>query len=137
MPSSLIEQKNRMSTRLDSSADFGQMGIHRCGVAPRQDETDGFAPLRADCAEDIGRSGTLIAWSDWTCAAQGPASGNLVFRTYARVRRANDPLDHWLFRLTLETKVLCLRPSRCARGLPPARQRIFLNSSTAYSFRAW
>ena len=42
MPASLIDQKHRMGSRRDGHSDFGQMQVHRFGIAGRQNQA---APL--------------------------------------------------------------------------------------------
>ena len=58
--------------------DLGEMQAHRLGVAVRQDQRRPFAVLGADCAEDIGRRGTLIMRCAGTAATLGPTTGDLV-----------------------------------------------------------
>ena len=49
-----------MRARRDLGGDFGEMQVHRFGVASGQDEGCAFAVLGADRAEDISRGGSLI-----------------------------------------------------------------------------
>jgi hypothetical protein len=105
MPSGPIEDENGVRPRIDSGGDDRQMGVHRLGVAPWQNEADAFAPLRADGAEDIGRLGTLIVRRAGTCSAFGPAPRDLVlladprfvlepdFDLYARIEVRADRLQ--------------------------------------------
>ena len=58
--------------------DLGEMQAHRLGVAVRQDQRCPFAVLGADCAEDVGRRGTLIMRCAGTAATLGPTTGDLV-----------------------------------------------------------
>ena len=60
MPAGLIDEKGRMRPRRDLGSDFGQMQVHRFGVASGQDEGCAFTALGADRAEDGGRGGSLI-----------------------------------------------------------------------------
>ena len=60
-PSGLIEEDGGVSVRRNLRGDLGEMQVHRLGVATRHDERRAFALLGADCAKDIGRSGSLIA----------------------------------------------------------------------------
>lgn len=78
MPACLIDQKNSMSTWRDGLCDLGQMQVHRLGVAGWQDQGRCLALLRADGAEDVGGSGTLIAGCTGAGAALGPTAGDLV-----------------------------------------------------------
>jgi hypothetical protein len=78
VPAGLIDDQDGMSAGIDGGADFRQMGVHRFGVAPRQDEADALALLRTDCAENIGRFGTLIVRCAGPCSAPGPAARDLV-----------------------------------------------------------
>jgi hypothetical protein len=50
----------RPRARRDLGGDFGEMQVHRFGVASGQDEGRAFAVLWADRAEDISRGGSLI-----------------------------------------------------------------------------
>src|SRR5579859_3534401 len=67
-----------MSPWCDSLSDLRQMQGHRCGIAPWQDERCTLAQRRTDGAEDVGRSGALIGGRRRSCAAPGPATGDLV-----------------------------------------------------------
>ena len=59
----------------DRLGDFGQMQVHRFGVAEGQDQSRGLSLLRADGSEDVGRGGALIPRSAWASAALGPPTG--------------------------------------------------------------
>jgi hypothetical protein len=78
VPSRLVDEKHGMSPWCDSLSDLRQMQGHRCGIAPWQDERSTFALSWADGTEDVGRSGPLIRGRRWSCAAPGPATGDLV-----------------------------------------------------------
>jgi hypothetical protein len=52
-----------MGARRNLCGDFGQMEIHRLGVATRHDERRALAVFRADRAEDVDGGGPLIFWS--------------------------------------------------------------------------
>jgi hypothetical protein len=78
MPAGLIDEERGVCARRDLGGDFGQMQVHRFGVASGQDEGCAFAVLGADRAENISRGGSLIFGSAWTRAAPGPAPGDLV-----------------------------------------------------------
>jgi hypothetical protein len=73
-----VDEKHGMSPWCDSLSDLRQMQGHRCGIAPWQDERSTFALSWADGTEDVGRSGPLIRGRRWSCAAPGPATGDLV-----------------------------------------------------------
>jgi len=64
--------------RRDLRGDLGQVQVHRLGVAARHDEGGAFALVRADRAENVGRSGSLVAWRARARSAPGPAAGDLV-----------------------------------------------------------
>jgi|SRR5215510_2178910 hypothetical protein len=78
VPASLIDQEDGMSRRRDRFGDFREMEVHRLAVADRQDQGRTLAVLGADCAKDVGGSGTLVARRAGACATLGPAAGNLV-----------------------------------------------------------
>src|SRR5664279_4681970 len=78
MPSGLIDEKDGMRSRCDRLGDFGQMQVHRLGVAGRQDQGGSLSLLRADGSEDVGRRGSLIPRRAWASAALGPPAGDLV-----------------------------------------------------------
>jgi hypothetical protein len=122
MPSSLIDDQDGVSAGIDGGADFRQMGVHRFGIAPRQNQTDALALLRTDGAEDIGPLGALIVRRAGSCSALGPAARDLVlladagfvlepdFDLYARFEALADRFD--------------------------LGREVFLNASTANSFCA-
>ena len=83
MPAGLIHEQNRVSPGLDGERDLLEMQFHAFGVAKRQDETGRLAERRADGAEDIGRSGSLILQGKRTRAAFGPASRDLILQADA------------------------------------------------------
>ena len=85
MPAGLIDEQHGVRARRDLGGDFGQVQVHRFGVAPGQDEGRALAVLGADCAEDISRGGSLIFGSARTRAALGPAAGDLVLLADARL----------------------------------------------------
>jgi hypothetical protein len=78
MPSSLIDDQDGVSAGIDGGADFRQMGVHRFGIAPGQNQTDTLALLRTDGAEDIGPLGALIVRRAGSCSTPGPAARDLV-----------------------------------------------------------
>src|SRR5262249_14749903 len=58
----------------DGRGDFGQVQVHRLGVAGGQDQGCALALLRADCAEDVGGGSTLVAGRAGGCRAS-PSDG--------------------------------------------------------------
>ena len=60
MPAGLIKEQRGMRAGRDLHGDFGEVQIHRLGVAMGQDESCALAVLRTDGAENIGRGGALI-----------------------------------------------------------------------------
>jgi hypothetical protein len=104
----------------DRLGDFGQMQVHRFGVAGGQDQSRALSQLRADGSEDVGRGGALIPRSARAGAALGPPAGDLVLLTDARfIREPN------LYFPNLD----CL----FARDFIQARWELFLKSSMAPS----
>lgn len=79
VPAGLIKDEDGMCAGIDCGADLGEMGVHRLGVAPRQDQADSLTFLRTDGAEDAGPFGAQILWGAGPRAALGPAAGDLVF----------------------------------------------------------
>ena len=61
MPSGLVEDQHGVRSRCHCLGDLGQMQGHRRAVAAQQDEGRALALPGTDRAEDVGRSGTLIA----------------------------------------------------------------------------
>ena len=74
-----------MSARRDLRGDFGQMQVHRLGIAAGHDERRALAVLRADRAEDVGRGGSLVFRGARPRAALGPAPRDLVLLADARL----------------------------------------------------
>ena len=60
MPAGLIDEQRSVSAWRDLGGDFGQVQVHRLGVAARHDERSAFALLGADGAEDISGGGSLV-----------------------------------------------------------------------------
>ena len=79
-----------MLSRRDLCRDFDQVQVHRLGVAGWQDQRCAFALLGADCAEDIGRSSSLIVGGRWARATLGPSPRDLVLLADARLIRKPD-----------------------------------------------
>jgi hypothetical protein len=78
MPAGLIEDQHGMGARRDLHGDFGEVQVHRLGVAVGQDERCAFAVLRADGAENIGRGGALIGGGRGPRSTLCPAPGDFV-----------------------------------------------------------
>src|SRR5690348_8765467 len=87
MPSGLIEKDGGVRARRDLRGDLGQVQVHRLGVAARHDEGGAFALVRADRAENVGRSGSLVAWRARARSAPGPAA--ILFFWPIRASSAN------------------------------------------------
>lgn len=85
MPSGLIEHQHGVRSRRYCPGDFGQVQVHRCAVAARQDESRALALPGTDRAEDVGRSGALIARRRGPGAPPCPAPGDLVLLPDARL----------------------------------------------------
>ena len=120
MPSGLIDEKDGMGSRCDGVGDFGQMQVHRLGIAGGQDQGGSLSLLRADGSEDVGRGGALIPRSARASAALSPPAGDLVLLTNARfIREPNlyfPDIDRFF-----------------ARDFIQARWELFLKSSIAPS----
>jgi len=78
VPASLIDQEDGMGSGRDRFGDLCKMQVHRLAVAGRQDQGRALALLGADCAEDVGGSGTLIARRTGAGAALRPAASDFV-----------------------------------------------------------
>ena len=78
MPSGLIDEEDGVGPWCDCLGDFGQMQVHRFGLAGREDQSRALSLLRADGSEDVGRGGALIPRSARASAALGPPAGDLV-----------------------------------------------------------
>ena len=78
MPSGLIDEEDGVGSWCDRLGDFGQMQVHRFGIAGRQDQGGALTLFRADGTEDVGRGGSLVPWSARASAALGPPTGDLV-----------------------------------------------------------
>ena len=60
VPTGLIEKDHGVAAGGDLFGDFGEMQVHRFGVAARQDQGSTFSVFRADGAENVGRGGALV-----------------------------------------------------------------------------
>lgn len=75
MPADLIKQQDGVLARSDLCCDFGEVGVHRLGVAWRQNERRTFTfhrRIAPKIAEDIGRCGALVVRRRRARAASGP-----------------------------------------------------------------
>jgi hypothetical protein len=120
MPSSLIDKKHSLRARRDLCGDFGEMQGHRLGVAARHDEGRALALFRADRAENIGRSGSLVVRGAGARAAPGPTARDLVLPADARLVGEPD-----FYRARIDALL--------APDLFQARGKAFLKSSIAPS----
>ncbi len=120
MPPGLIDEEYGVRAWRDFGGDFGEVQVHRPGVASRHDESCALALLRADGAEDIGRGRALIVRRRRAGAAFGPASCDLVLLPDAR--------------FIGEPDLYCSRiDALLARDRLQARGETFLKSSMAPS----
>jgi hypothetical protein len=85
MPAGLIDEQRGVRTWRDLGGDFGEMEAHRLGVAAWHDERRAFAVLRANRAEYVSGSGSLIFGSAGASASPGPTAGDLVLLSDARL----------------------------------------------------
>jgi len=118
MPAGLIDDQRSVSAGRDLGGDFGQMEVHRLGVAARHDERRALAVLGADRAEDIGRGGSLVLRGARARAAFGPAARDLVLLADTRLVGEPD-----LYGATIDAGF--------APDLLQARGETFLKSSIA------
>lgn len=120
MPAGLIDDQDGMSAGIDGCGYFGQMSIHRFGIAPGQHQADALALFRTDRTEDICPFGALIARCAGPCSALGPTARDLVLLADAG--------------FVLEPEFdLYARFETLADRFDPGRE-VFLNVSTANSF---
>jgi len=120
MPARLIYEKRRVRARCDLGGDFGQVQIHRFGVASGHHERRALGVLGTDRAEDIGGGGSLVFRRARARAALGPAPRDLVLLADARLVSEPD-----LYRGRVDAFL--------ARDLVQARGEVFLYSSMAPS----
>ena len=110
MPSGLFDQKRGVRAGRDQGGDFGQMQVHRVGVAAGHDESRALAVLGADRSEDIGGGGSLVFRGARARAALGPAAGDLVLLA-ARASSANQTS------MAVGSRCLSRRPTLLQAGL--------------------
>ena len=77
VPTSLIEQQDRMGARGDVEGDFLKAHAHRLAVAPGHDDAGGFTLGRTDRTEKPRRGAQLVLGCRWAGATPGPAPGEL------------------------------------------------------------
>jgi len=85
VPAGLVDHQHGVSAGRDLLGDFGQMQIHRVGVAFGQDERRALAILGRDRAEDVGRGGALVFGRRRARAAFGPPPRDFVLLADARL----------------------------------------------------
>ena len=85
MPAGLVDEQRGVGAGRDLRGDFGQMEVHRLGVAARHDERRALAVLGTDRAEDVGRGGSLVLGGARPRASLGPTARDLVFLADARL----------------------------------------------------
>src|ERR1035437_1748091 len=85
MPAGLIDEEDGVGSWCDRLGDFREVQVHRLGIAGGQDQSRALALFRADGAEDIGRSGSLITRRAGASASLRPPAGDLVLLADARL----------------------------------------------------
>jgi hypothetical protein len=85
MPPRLIEQQHGVRSRRDCGGNLLQVERHRFGVAAGQDQRRSFALGGTDRSEDVGGRGALIVRRRWPRATPGPAPGDPVLLSDARL----------------------------------------------------
>jgi hypothetical protein len=88
--------------RRDLGGDFGQVQVHRLGVASGHDEGCALAVLGADRTKDIGGDRSLIFGSARARATLAPSAGDLVLLADARLVGEPD-----LYRLGSDAVLAC------------------------------
>ena len=78
VPAGLIEEDDGVRAGHHLRGDLFQMPLHGLCIAPGQDEGRTDAAGRANGAEDVGRSGSLIVGCAGPGASPGPSAGDLV-----------------------------------------------------------
>ena len=78
VPAGLIENENGVGAGGDLGRDLVEMKLHGFAVANWQHEGGAGSAVRANCAEQVGRQGTLIVNGAGTRALASPAVGPLV-----------------------------------------------------------
>ena len=85
MPSGLVDEEDGVGSWCDRLGYFREVQVHRLGIAGGQDQSRALALFRADGAEDIGRSGSLITRRAGASASLRPPAGDLVLLADARL----------------------------------------------------
>ena len=85
VPSGPVHQHDPMGSGSHGLCDFRQVQVHRGRIASRQHQGCALALLRADRSEDVDRTRPLIVRGAGPGASSGPASGDLVLLTHARL----------------------------------------------------
>ena len=78
MPSGLVDDEYGVLAGSHFGGDFGEVQVHRLGVAGGQDERGSLAIAGADSPEDVGGSGALIVRRRGPRSPSCPAPGDLV-----------------------------------------------------------
>jgi hypothetical protein len=124
MPAGLVDEQNGVVAGRDFCCDLGKVQVHRLCIASWQNERGTLCRLRADCAKDIGRSGTLIVWRGGPATPFSPAPRDLVLLADACFVGKPD--------------LYCGRiDALLARDFFQARGEVFLYSSMVPSACAW
>lgn len=124
VPSGLIDEQHGVRTGRHGLGDFGEVQIHRLGVAKGKDEPGTLALSRTDRAEDVGRGGALVMRRRGACATLGPTPRDLVLLSDPRF-----VLEPDFYRRVARERRSDLRQ----RG----SEAPFLNASIATSSWAW
>lgn len=78
VPACLVEKQHSVPGGGDHFTDFGQMQVHRRGVAEGQRQRRSLAVTRADSTEDIDRSVALVLRRRWPGPAPRPSAGDAI-----------------------------------------------------------
>ena len=78
VPSGLVDDEYGVLAGSHFGGDFGEVQVHRLGVAGGQDERGSLAIAGADSPEDVGGSGALIVRRRGPRSPSCPAPGDLV-----------------------------------------------------------
>lgn len=124
VPSGLVHQHDRVSSRCDGERYLGKVQGHGLCVAERQDEASALTAFGADRAKDVGRLRSLVLGRRRPSSAPCPASRDLVLLAHPGLVLEPD-LYGCAFREG--------SPDLCQL----ASEAPFLNASRACSFWAW
>ena len=78
VPSGLVDDEHGVLAGAHLGGDFGEVQVHRLGVAGGHDERGSLAIAGADSPEDVGGSGALIVRCRGPRSPSCPAPGDLV-----------------------------------------------------------